>query len=344
MSLFQRQPQYYGGHRRMSRRLGGLALILVLLIVVGSLAVHTSYSQRLKPVSNSSASTYITIASGTPPADIAELLYDKQLIRNPDAFIWYITTHNQRDKLQAGTYRLSPNMSTPTIANMIAEGKVASDLVTILPGQTLTEIRKTFITAGFKVTDVDTALRADQYANNPALADNPGGATLEGFLYPDSYQKTSATTPKQIVEQSLAEMQRRVTTQIRNSFAQQGLSVYQGITLASIVEKEVPGASDRAQVAQVFLSRLKLPMRLSSNVTKDYAEEINDPSYDTYQVDGLPPGPIASVSAGAMNAVAHPATTSWLYFVTGDDKVTQYSQTFEQHQALIDKYCHKLCS
>jgi UPF0755 protein len=327
----------------MSRRLLGLVVALVALIAVGSIAVHYSYSQRLKPVSSVSTSTYVTIASGTPPADIADLLYDEGLIRSPDAFVWYVTTHNQRDKLQAGTYRLAPSMSTPTIATMIANGKVASDLVTILSGQTLTDIRKMFITAGFKVTDVDTALRAEQYPNHPALADNPRGATLEGFLYPDSYQKNSATSPKQIVEQALAEMQEHLTTDIRNGFAAQGLTVYQGVTLASMVEKEVPSPGERGQVAQVFLSRLKQKMRLSSNVTKDYAEAVNDDSYDTYQVKGLPQGPISTISADSLRAVASPAKSDWLYFVTGDDKITRFSKTFEKHQEYIDKYCHKMC-
>lgn len=333
-----------GRYKRASRRLLWLAATLAVAVVAGSILVHRSYSQRLQPVSDSQTKIYATIASGTPPADIAELLYDKGLIRSTDAFVWYVTSHNQRDKLQAGTYRFSPNMSTPTIATMIAEGKIASDLVTILPGQTLTEIRKTFITAGFKVTDVDTALRADEYSSHPALADSPSSATLEGFLYPDSYQKTSATSPKQIVRQALDEMQKHLTTSIRDGFAKQGLSVYQGVTLASIVEKEVAKPYDQAQVAQVFLSRLRQKEPFRSNVTKDYAEAVNDPSYNTYKVEGLTPGPIAVPSQGSLEAVAHPAKTDWLYFVTGDNGTTYFSKTYEQHQKYIDKYCHKNCA
>jgi UPF0755 protein len=333
--------------RNRRRGVGERVLLLIgallLAVVIGSVLVHKSYNDRLKPVSNSTKSVYVTIASGTPPADIAELLYDDGLIRSPEAFVWYVTSHNQRDKLQAGTYRLAPNMSTPKIATMIANGKVASDLVTILSGQTITEIRKTLITAGFKVTDVDTALRPELYASHPALADNPKGATLEGFLYPDSYQKTSATSPQEIVVQALDEMQAHLTAPLRNAFAAQGLSVYKGVTMASIVEKEVAKPAERPQVAQVFLSRLRQNMRFGSNVTKDYAEQVNDPSYNTFQVNGLPPGPIATISEESLNAVANPAATGWLYFVTGDDGTTHFSKTFEEHQQLIAKYCHKLC-
>jgi UPF0755 protein len=334
----------YRRHSRASRRLFMLAAALFLVVVIGSMLVNHSYASRLKPLSDSSQSRYITIASGASPNDIGQLLFDSQLIRSPDAFVWYVTTHNQRDKLQAGTYRLAPNMSTPTIATMIANGKVASDLVTVLSGQTLTEIRKVFITAGFTVNAVDTSLRADQYTGNAALADNPPNATLEGFLYPDSYQKTSATTPQQIIAQSLDEMQQHITPDIRNGFAAQGLTVYQGVTLASIVEQEVPSQPDRVQVAQVFLSRLRQRMKLGSNVTKNYAKTANDPSYDTFLVPALPAGPIGTISDGSLQAVAHPSNTDWLYFVTGDDHHTYFSHTYAEHQALVAKYCHKLCS
>lgn len=338
---WSRPPKRY---RRASRRLFILAAVLLLVVVVGSFVVNHSYANRLKPLSSSSESKYVTIASGASPTDIGQLLFDAHLIRSSDAFVWYVTTHNQRDKLQAGTYRLAPNMSTPTIADKIASGKVASDLVTIIPGQTLMQVRKMLITAGFPVNAVDQALQADNYSGNAALADNPSNATLEGFLYPDSYQKTSATTPQQIITQSLDEMQRHVTPDIRNGFAQQGLSVYQGVTLASIVEQEVPGQTDRNQVAQVFLLRLKQGMKLGSNVTKNYAKAANDPSYDTFQVPALPAGPIGAISDSSLQAVAHPAGSDWLYFVTGDDGSTYFSHTFAEHQALVDKYCHKLCS
>lgn len=331
-------------YRRASRRLFVVAGLLILMVIIGSIIVHRSYSSQLRPVSNDTRTVYVTIASGTPFTDIAQLLHDKGLIRSVDAFQWYVTSHNERDKLQAGTYRLSPSMSTSEIAEKIAKGRIATDLVTILPGQTITEIRKAFITSGFKVTEVDAALQANQYHSMPALADNPAGSTLEGFLYPDSYQKTGTTNPSQIITEALNEMQQHLTTDIRNGFAAQGLSVYQGVTLASMIEKEVSKQSDRTQVSQVFISRLRQGMRLGSDVTVFYARSINDNSYDTTTHNGLPPGPIASPSEGSLLAAAHPASTNWLYFVSGDDGTTHFSQTFEQHQQNVAQYCHKLCS
>jgi UPF0755 protein len=332
-------------YRRASRRLFIVAALLLLAVVVGSLIVHRSYTNQLRPVNSSDKSyKYVTIASGTPFTDIAQLLHDKGLIRSSDAFQWYVTSKGERDKLQAGTYHLSPSMSTNQIADKIVRGEIATDLVTILPGQTITEIRKTFITAGFKVTEVDAALQPGQYKGMSALADNPHGSTLEGFLYPDSYQKTGTTNPSQIVTEALTEMQSHLTTDVRNGFAAQGLSVYQGVTLASIVEKEVAKPTDRTQVAQVFISRLRNGMRLGSDVTVFYARSVNDNSYDTTANSGLPPGTIASVSEGSLVAASHPASSKWLYFVTGDNGVTHFSKTFEEHQQNVDKYCHKLCS
>jgi len=341
---YYRSPISNNRHRRMSRRLLLVGLVLVVALVAGSIFVHRNYRDDLQPVSDDTTTTFVTVASGTPPSDIAQLLHDKGLIRSTDAFQWYVTSHNVRDKLQAGTYRFSPSMSTPTIVKKLVSGEIATDLVTILPGQTLTEIRQTFIKAGFKVNQVDAALRTKTYADHPALADNPKGATLEGFLYPDSYQKNASTDPQEIIESALDEMQAHLTTKIRDGFAKQGLSVFQGVTLASVVEKEVAKQNDRNQVAQVFLKRLRKGIKLQSDVTVFYAKEVGDNRFDTTEHKGLPVGPIATVSDGTLSAVASPANTSWLYFVSGDNGTTYFSKTFEEHQKLVDKYCHKLCN
>jgi UPF0755 protein len=255
--------------------------------------------------------------------------------------------------LQAGTYSFTPHQSTSEIADLIATGQVASDLVTILPGRRIDQIRQAFITAGFQPSAVDAALNVSQYrANYPALADNPPGSSLEGFLYPDSFEKTATTDPKQIIEESLSEMQQHLTSDIRSSFAREGLTVYQGVTLASIVEQEVSDQNERNQAAQVFLSRLQAGMPLGSDVTAFYGaimagaapSTTYDSPYNTLLHKGLPPGPISAVSDSSLNAVAHPASTDWLYFVTGDDGVTHFAKTLDEHNANVSKYCHKLCS
>lgn len=214
-------------------------------------------------------------------------------------------------------------------------------------------MRQTFIKAGFTPSDTDAALSANQYRTSyPALADNPPNTSLEGFLYPDSYQRSDTTAPQQIVEEALNEMQTRLTANIRAGFASEGLTVYQGVTLASIVEKEVPSQADRNQVAEIFLKRLGMNMPLDSDASTLYgaieagvAPNINYPSpYNTYLNKGLPPSPIGTVSTSSLEAVAHPATTDWLYFVSGDNGKTYYATTLAEQQSNVANYCKTNCN
>ena len=339
--------------RRLPRRVWIVLLVLIVLIVGGTVAVQHIYYDNLAPVSNSSTLQYVTVATGSSTAEIAKQLQADGLIRSAQVFEWYVTINNDRSKLQAGTYSFAPSQSTSVIAQAIAAGKIATKLVTILSGQTLSQIRQTFIKSGFNAASVDAAFNTNLYRSSyPALADNPSSASLEGFIWPDSYQKASSTDPAQIVAETLTEMQQHLTQNIRNGFAAEGLSVYQGVSLASIVEQEVPGQNDRNQVAQIFIKRLQTGMPLGSDVTALYgsaqagvaASLTYDSPYNTLIHTGLPPGPIGTVSDGSLQAVAHPANTDWLYFVTGDDGTTHYAQTLQQHQANVSQYCHKLCS
>ena len=137
-------------------------------------------------------------------------------------------------------------------------------------------------------------------------------------------------------------MHQHLTPDIREGFNKQGLTVHQGIIMASIVEKEVSNDTDRAAAAQVFLKRYKEKIALQSNATDAYAEI--DHTYDSYKIGGLPPGPISNVTDSSMKAVAFPAQTDWLYFVSGDDGRTHFSKTLQEHEALTEKYCKKLCN
>jgi UPF0755 protein len=334
------------------RRLLVVAGIVLLILVALTIVVRRSYDQYLQPVSNSQAVDLVTIKTGESTTQIATQLQKDNLIRKSWAFEWYVRSQEVRGDLQAGTYALRPSESLPTIVGQLTQGKIATKLVTILPGQRLDQIRQALINAGFSPTDVDAALSPSQYQASPALVDKPVGNSLEGYLYPDSFQKSSSTSAQSIVEESLNEMNQHLTPTLRAAFAAQGLSTYQAIILASIVGQEVPGATDQAQVAQVFLSRLHQGMDLGSDVTADYGAILAgklpsvsyDSPYNTLLHPGLPPTPISNVNAQSLNAVAHPASTTWLYFVSGDDGKTYFSQTLQQQQANVAQYCHKLCS
>jgi UPF0755 protein len=330
-----------------------VALLVVIIIGVGSVVtVRQIYSNNLKPVSGNQKRLIITIPAGSSLDQISELLKENGLIRSTWAFEQYVRNNNLSGDLKAGTYALQPSQSVQEIVDIISEGKISTDLVTFVPGFRIDQIRKAMIQAGFTEDAVDKALNPNIYSNHPALVDKPASANLEGYLYPESYQKSSETTPEAIIRLALDQMSQRLTPDLRTALNKQGLTVYEGITLASIVQQEVPDYEERRQAAQVFLKRLREGIKLESDVTVIYGSIAagQGPSlgyssdYNTYENLGLTPGPISNVSENALQAVANPATTDWLYFVSGDDGVTYFSRTLAEHEALTAEHCKELCN
>jgi UPF0755 protein len=325
--------------------------VLVSLLIIATVAIWQFYEISLKPARAHTSALTVTIASGATPRQIASQLHNAGLIRNAWAFEAYVRHESAQEDLQAGTYSLSASQSVQDIVAQLTHGKVSTQLVTILPGQRLDQIKQSLLNDGYSKADVEAAFQPGQYEGSAALVDKPVGSSLEGYLYPDSFQRTSSTNAATIIQESITEMQRHLTPDIRAAFAKEGLSTYQGIILASIIEQEVSNQSDRAQAAQVFLKRLSIGMPLGSDVTAMYGSRLAgqgtsltyDTPYNTLIHSGFPPGPISNVSDGSLQAVAHPASTDWLYFVAGDDGTTHFSHTIEEHQALTQQYCHKLC-
>jgi UPF0755 protein len=327
--------------------------VVILVAVVGAvLLARSDYNRNLQPVSSSQTAVVVTIPRGSSVKQIGELLQQKKLIRNAGVFAQYVRGRNAQSQLQAGTYSLRPSLDVEQIVDILTTGNVVKNLFTILPGQRLDQIKSAMINAGFKANDVEAAFTPSLYSSHPALADKPAAASLEGYLYPDSYQRVATTKPETIIGQALDEMQQHMTTDVRDGFAAQGLSVNQGVILSSMVEKEVSKPADRPQVAQVFLSRLRQGMALQSDVVTMYGDVLAghapsttyDTPYNVYLHTGLPPTPVSNVSDSSMAAVAHPAGTDWLYFVSGDNGNTYFSTNLQDHQALTKQYCHKLCN
>lgn len=327
--------------------LGVLGAGLLCTIVI----IWYSYQNGLKPVGGSSQSISVVVDKGDTPTTIATTLKNANLIRSTWVFSYYVRLQDAAQYLQAGTYEFAPTQSVRAIVAQLTHGKVAVSLVTILPGQRLDQIRQSLIDQGFSEASVNAALEPTQYESSPLFAGKPSGNNLEGYLYPDSYQRSANTSVKTVIQQSLTEFQTHLTSDITTSFAKEGLTMYQGITIASIVEQEVTKQSDRSQAAQVFLKRLNQGISLGSDVTAYYGSIMagygKDVTYDTpYNTrihSGLPPTPISNVSDSSLRAVAHPATTDWLYFVTGDDGTTYFTKTVQEHEAKVAQYCHVLC-
>ena len=337
----------------MKRKIWLIALAATLILVGATAAtLRIWYGNNLKPVSTSAETVFFTVSPGSGVHQIATDLRQAGLIRSISAFETYVTTNDYRDKLQAGTYRLSSSMSVQKIVAKMVEGDVARDLLTILPGKRLGEIQQAFIKAGYTQDEVKAALNPAVYSGHPALASLPAGATLEGYLYPDSYQKQADTLASTIVRQSLDEMAKYLTADIIGGFRAQGLNTFEGITLASIVVKETDNPPDQPIVAQVLLTRLNRDMALQADATAYYASAIAgrprslsiDSPYNTYLYPGLPPGPISNATKQALRAVANPAKSDFVYYFTGEDCKMHYTYNLEEHQAAIAKYGVKSCS
>ncbi len=325
-----------------------VVLFLAFLGAGGAIAVRRIYYDNLKPVNGSQKSELVTIPIGSTPAEIGGLLEKAGVIRKSWAFEWYVRNSGVRSQLQAGTYSLKPSQDVEEIVGVLTGGKIATDLMTVYPAKRIDEVRDDLINQGFDAKAVDDALNPAHYANHPALVDKPAGANLEGYLYPESFQKTAATEPKDIIRASLDQMQLNLTPDVRAGFVRQGFTVHQGIILASITEREVSSKDpdhdldDKKKVAQVFLKRLKQNIALESDATAGYGAVLagQDPDkpysspYNTYENPGLTPGPISNVGKNSLLAVANPANTDFLFFVAGNDCVTRFSNTVQEHDNL----------
>lgn len=342
-------------YRRKPSRLA-IALVIVGIILAaafaGAVGTRFWYESQLKPVSQSSNIVTVEIPTGASVQEIAELLQDKQIIKNSQAFQWYVRNNALVESMKAGIYELDASATTPEIVAVITKGDVKESLVTILPGQRLGQIEQSLIKFGFSESEVKQALKPENYEGHPALVAKPSNQSLEGYLFPESFKVNSTTTVKQIITKSLDEMADAVTPELIDAWQKQGLGIHQAISLASIIENEVSESGDRAAVAGVFFNRLNSGMSLESDPTYLYAGYLSgqdgnraiDSPYNTYKIPGIPPGPISNVSLSSLRAVAYPQDNDFIFFVAGDDGVTHFSKTLEEHEANTEKYCKILCS
>ena len=348
--------------RRKKRLLLSILAAVIALVVAAGVGGFLWYQSQLKPVDSSSTATQrVVIEKDMGPAAIATLLEQKQLIRSTRVFNWYVRLENAAGSLQAGTFSLSKNMSVSEIVDHLMSGKTDTMTITFYPGGTL---RDTTSTPESKKTDVATMLRRAGYSDteitaafnkkytHPVFATKPASADLEGYVYGETYQFASSSTVEQILTRTFDEMYKVIKdNNLEAAFQKQGLTLYQGITLASIVQREVPTAGDQAAVARVFLNRIDADMNLGSDVTYQYIADKTgvqrDPglqsSYNTRINTGLTPGPIAAPGKTALLAVGNPASNSYRFFLSGDDDKTYFGVTQEEHEQNIVNHCQKKC-
>lgn len=324
-----------------------IALVTILL----SVAVWTMYMQQLAAVSSGSdEKVKVTIEPGSGPEAIGSTLKDAGVIRNVAAFTWYVRLNGQSSALQSGSYRLSKSEDVPAIVSHLTTGNTDTFAITFLPGATLDDHRNVLLNAGYEEGEIDGAF-AKQY-DLPLFDGKPASADLEGYIYGETYNFTANTTVEDILTRTFEQFQSVVTKEnLVQEYESQGFTLYEGITMASIIQREVVTAEDAAQVAQVFKLRLERDIQLGSDVTYQYiADKTGQPRsvdldspYNTRRYKGLPPGPISSPGIAALRAAARPASGTFLYFLSGDDDKTYYAYTEEQHQRNIEQHCQRKC-
>jgi UPF0755 protein len=330
-----------------------LILLCIFVVIIAVIIAGLVIAKReLNPVSKDTTKLIkVTINSGTTPSAIGDLLQKDGIIKSSFAFIMYTRISGTENKLQAGTYRLSPGETTQEIVKHLVNGTVDQFSITFLPGATEAMDRQVLINAGYSTSDVDTALGATY--SGSLFTDKPAGTDLEGYIYGETYDFNSGATVQDILQRTFDEFETVVTqNNLVAGFAKQGLNLYQGITLASIIQREVSSASDQKQVAQVFYLRLAMNIPLGSDVTYIYGASLLgvaatptlDSPYNTRINTGLPPGPIATPGLSALQATASPASGSYLYFLSGDDGKTYFATTEAQHEANIANYCKVKCA
>jgi UPF0755 protein len=253
--------------------------------------------------------------------------------------------------IQAGHYSLSGGMTPRELAQALQHASAPAIIFTVPEGWRSEQIAEALSPAQAPFSPQQFLEASQAGFLPPALsAELPDPARLEGFLFPDTYHLTQDSLPADLVSSMLETFDRRVSVELRDAYAQQGLSLYQAVTLASIVEREAVVTDERPWIASVFLNRLALDIKLDADPTVQYAlgrqpdgawwkpalslEDLQfDSPFNTYVYAGLPPAPIANPGLASLRAVAFPEASPYLYFRAACDGSGRhaFAETFDQH-------------
>ncbi len=321
--------------------------LFLLLIVLGGFLWYKN-SLNGATLNCSDDCPVITVADGDTTDIIIQKLSDSKLIGNELAFKIFLKLERGNAVFKSGTYHFENGRaySAGDIVDMLETGSGGDNVFsfTVLPGETIFDIQKKLLKLGYEQTEIDEAFAKQKY---------------EGYLFGETHEFYKGESVEKILSTFYSEMERIIEeNNLEEKYQAQGLSLNEGIILASVVQKEA-SSKDQPTVAQVFLSRLKYGIPMGSDVTVSYALDVIDPErkiyvdnqsaltvdscYNTRRYAGLPCGPISSPSLSALLAVANPSDTSYLYFLTGDDGTMYYSNTEAEHNQKIRDYCKVLC-
>lgn len=293
----------------------------------------------------------LEILPGDSASEVLQRLEEMSIVHQPLLLRAYLRYLGADRTIQAGHYSLSGGMTLREIAQALQHASAPAIVFTVPEGWRSQQIAEALPAARAPFTP-EQFLEASHSGSilSSLAAELPDPTHLEGFLFPDTYHLTQDSLPSDLVATMLETFDRRVDVDLRSAFAQHGLSLYQAVTLASIVEREAVVTDERPLIASVFLNRLAQGIKLDADPTVQYAlgrqpdgawwkpglslEDLQlDSLYNTYLYAGLPPSPIANPGLASLNAVAFPETSPYLYFRAACDGSGRhtFAETFDQH-------------
>jgi UPF0755 protein len=309
---------------------GNAIITIVLVLMIGGGAAYVYGKQKLEAPGPLQEDKVVNIPSRAGMTDIADVLQREGVIDNNRwAFIGAVFALKARSELKPGEYQFQKNASLRDVIGTIVDGKVVQHAVTIPEGLTSEQI-------------------VGRLTDNDIFTGSIREIPREGTLLPETYKFPRGTTREQVIAR-MQQTQKRVLAEIweRRSPDIPIKTPEQLVTLASIIEKETAKPDERSRVAAVFVNRLRQKIKLQSDPTIIYGlvggkgtlgrpikrSEIQQPSpYNTYVVDGLPPGPIANPGRASLEAAANPARTRDLFFVADGTGGHAFTETYDQHQ------------
>jgi UPF0755 protein len=325
-----------------------------------ALNLYLRFRQRdIEARPSGSGNVAFSVQSGDTAATIGVRLQRAGLILDADLFRYLAQARGVAARLEVGDYQLQYGMTMDEILATLQHGRKRTTTVRLIEGWRLEEMadaieKQTNVKASEFIA---VAKMGPLYNNFAFLKDRPSGSSLEGFLFPDTYEVPLDAKAEQIVVLMLTNFDNKVSSEFWSRPPSQGLTPYQRLIVASIVEREAQKPEEQTTIASVYLNRLVKNMKLEADPTVQYAmgyqpnkrvwwktpvslEEYNNVNspYNTYLRHGLPPTPICSPGRGAIRAAFEPANKDFLFFLARGDGSHVFAKTFEEHQANIAKY------
>ncbi|MBP9019909.1 MAG: endolytic transglycosylase MltG [Syntrophobacterales bacterium] len=323
--------------------------IMIGLVATAMFLVATFLVCIRSPIDHNDVRVTVEIPKGASFAAAASILSDAGLIKNRTLFHLLARLKNAQHRVHAGEYELSTAMSPANILDKIMVGEVVEYTVSIPEGYDLRKIADRL--AEDKLVKKDVFLKL---AKDPEFLASLGitAGSLEGYLFPDTYAFTRKMGEKEIIRIMVRRFEEKVTPEMRKRAMSLGLTQNQLLTLASLIEKEAKLKSERALVSAVFHNRLQKGMKLQCDPTAVYGlADFEGPikkshlrrksPYNTYVINGLPPGPIASPGIESVMAALYPAPVDYVYFVSRNDGSHQFSSDLRSHNRAVAKYITK---